>query len=691
MGIFMMAAAAVMGVLVICGATGGLFGWLIGSNTELSRSNENLIRSMREHTDLSKLILHQSNPPRASTPSAITGSTTTDISTINSLEPRLESNNSMNGGKTIYYNPGRAVVRKTKRFISREQKTRMRRAAYVSPWGEPETPTKGPLIALTDDASVNNTATSSTKYKINIMESGLIAPNLGLVMDQVGTYMEYSGYIYVPIIYHMPHLADANLQGNGTTCNITANKPHQQLIVDLLKDKIGTLIPENHQARHKRFLATMILGGAVAWNRASIWSLQDTVSMLDKQLQTIREQQHIVVDSINTLVGNQQAIHHAVNRQARILREFLDRSDCNALITNYFREVYSTWLSMAPNDFSRVVDSALSGKITPDLLPATDVISTLLRHPSLVDTAYSQDMTLLYELGKLSLHQVNYDPYPMVSGVMIFPRIILDRSASLMRIHTTYAKNGLEYRKLKVPDVVACKKESICWEISSSSCKEMLTLTLCPKQTKPKYNLCINKMLSSKVPTSSCEWSLTTRPELEVIQFDGGVLVSANNVTGEIMIHQAKELIVHKVLDPSDHPLVLTSLDGDYLHIGGQIYQLTQETLRTGYEIKLNFTIPHQHETLEGLDTEGWTDESRIPQLRDEPWAPPRHLTWWVVVGLIASILMFFFVLIRYRYKFKHIKEKIQTELAGWMTVPSAPPSYNIPQTGHRRAIDIIV
>ncbi|CAG4912195.1 unnamed protein product [Colias eurytheme] len=272
----------------------------------------------------------------------------------------------------------------------------------------------------------------------------------------------------------------------------------------------------------------------------------------------MRKNHQIVTSSINTLVDNQHAIHHAVDRQARILKEFMDRTSCDEVISNYFREVYSTWLSLAPNDFARVVDSALSGKITPDLLPATDVLSVLLRHPAMVSTAYSRDMTLLYELGKFSLHQVNYDPYPMVSGVMIFPRILMDRSAALMRVHTTHASIPDGFRKLKLPDVVACKTRGDCWSISPTVCKEMLTLTLCPKTTKIEFNSCLKNIIESKKPTSSCEWRLSSKTKTEVIPFDGGVLISASDIGGEVMVSQGKELIVHKNIEPSPVPIIYT-------------------------------------------------------------------------------------------------------------------------------------
>lgn len=489
----------------------------------------------------------------------------------------------------------------------------------------------------------------------------------------------------------MPHLATINLIGRGVDCNMTANRGHQELIIELLKEKIGTLIPKRQQTRVRRFLATMILGGTVAWNRASIWSLKDTISSLDRQMQSLKDNNQIVTNSVNTLIDNQHAIHHAVDRQARILREFMSKSTCDEMITNYFREVYSTWLSLAPNDFARVVDSALSGKITPDLLPATDVLSVLLKHPAIASTAYSADMTLLYELGKFSLHQVNYDPYPMVSGMMIFPRILMDRSAALMHVHTTHSTTQGGFRKLQLPDVVACKTRGDCWEISPTACRETLTLTLCPKTTKVEFNSCIEQIMENKKQATSCEWKLSSEPRTEVITFDGGVLISASTMKGEIMVTQGKELIVHKQVDPSPDPTILTSSDGDYLHIGGQIYQLSQETLKTGYEILINLTAPAQRETIEDLTVEGWVSESKVPQLRSIPWAPPDHYTWWALISTIVMLLALAGVIIRYRFTLSKLRNKVKSEISGWINVPSAPPAYRSPPPKTTHFTDIAV
>lgn len=144
------------------------------------------------------------------------------------------------------------------------------------------------------------------------------------------------------------------------------------------------------------------------------------------------------------------------------------------------------------------------------------------------------------------------------------------------------------------------------------------------------------------------------------------------------MINQGRELIVHRELDPSDEPRVLTSADGDYLHMGGQIYQLIQESMKTGYEINLNLTAPTQRESLEGMTVEGWIPESKVPLLKEKPWAPPDNYTWWVLVATISLVLIILLVLIRYRVSLKRLHGRVKSELSGWMTVPSAPPAYPV-------------
>lgn len=668
----------VAGVGLFTAAMGGALGWTTGQSAAVSRDNNELRADLQyAQNEMLKLRTNLTIMEHLAAATTTTAPVTFSDTTISTTPSFLRVPN--------------VKVQMPRTNTKRPKSQRNKRSASSKVWGEVVTDDATTLVVLSDDASVDLDNKNKTGYETHVLESGLISPQLGLVMEQTGSYLEYSGFIYVPIIYHMPHLIEAGLIGSGVSCNITANPEHQKLIINMLKEKIGTLIPQNRHGRQKRFIETLFVGGVAAWNRASIWSLQDTVESLDKQISDMKTHNQIVVDSINTLIDNQHAIHHAVDRQARLFRDFMEKSTCAELVTNYFREVYSTWLSMAPNDFARVVDNALSGKITPDILPATDVISTLLRHPALVNTAYSKDMTLLYELGKLSLHKVSFDPYPMVSGIMIFPRIILDRSAALMKIHTTHlpAKEG--YRKLSLPDTVACKSPGNCWEISPTACREMLTLTLCPKQSRPDFNSCLYKIFHDSKPATSCEWKLASNPELEVLQFDGGVLISASTIGGEVMITQGKEVVVHKVIEPSLTPVVLTAEDGDFLHIGGQIYQLSQDTIKTGYDININFTMPTQQSELEGLDVEGWIEENRIEQLRSEPWAPPRHYTWWTLIGALVAIMVIGALVIKYRVHLHRVHDKVKREVSGWMTVPSAPPTYSTRAPGGAMPTDMVV
>ncbi|CAH0730966.1 unnamed protein product, partial [Brenthis ino] len=135
-------------------------------------------------------------------------------------------------------------------------------------------------------------------------ESATIIPSAGVVIEQSGAYMEFSGYVYVPILYHMPQLLllSNNLMEDG--CNITEFINYQKAIMEILENKIGSLIPQHRTRRTKRFLALVALGGAVAWNRASIASLETSVEALTQQLTAVRDQRLLVTESINMLSTN---------------------------------------------------------------------------------------------------------------------------------------------------------------------------------------------------------------------------------------------------------------------------------------------------------------------------------------------------------------------------------------------------
>jgi hypothetical protein len=211
---------------------------------------------------------------------------------------------------------------------------------------------------------------------------------------------------------------------------------------------------------------------------------------------------------------------------------------------------------------------------------------------------------------------------------MVFPKVIVDRSAAMMRVWTTHLKIGSEYRKLVLSNAMACKDRTNCWSVAPLVCRDSLTMTLCPKQDKLDINVCLSHLMSNTKPSKQCQWEVSSQANTEVAQFDGGVLVSTTADKGEILVSQAGELVVHKNTEPSDHPYVLLANDGDYFHIAGQLYQLKQDTIKTGYDFKYNLTIPDTKDSLDGLITDGWIAEENIPQRKNVPWSPPDHYTW---------------------------------------------------------------
>lgn len=235
----------------------------------------------------------------------------------------------------------------------------------------------------------------------------------------------------------------------------------------------------------------------------------------------------------------------------------------------------------------------------------------------------------------------------MVAGVMIFPKIIPDRSAALMRVQTTYFSGNNSYFKLDLPDTMACKNKTACWVVNSPTCRQTLSLMLCQKRPHMVQNPCIHQILTEDKPSTQCDWLVASAPEPEVLQFEGGVMLSSTKLAGEVLVLQNDELISHGPVSPSESPQVLSAEDGDYLQYNGQLFQLRTTSMQVGYEIRGNITLPVLHENLGSLQVEGWVSEEKIPILKEEPWVPPRHYTWWILVTLGLIIIIIIFVIVR--------------------------------------------
>lgn len=246
-----------------------------------------------------------------------------------------------------------------------------------------------------------------------------------------------------------------------------------------------------------------------------------------------------------------------------------------------------------------------------------------------------------------------------------------------MKIQTTFLKQNNTYMKLKLPEVVACRNKTVCWEIAPTSCRDTLSLTLCQKRPHLTLNTCIGAIMDKKGSTASCTWMLAKSPEAEVVQFEGGLMLCSTQDTGELFIFRDEDLISKGLIGPSELPSIITPDQGDYLQFKGQLYQIKLSTIQVGYEIRVNMTLPSIDENLSGLTADGWVPVDKVPQLRDAPWAPPHHYTWWIVIAIIIFLILVTFLLIRHWKKVSHLQERVKKEILGWTTVQTNPPAYN--------------
>lgn len=167
----------------------------------------------------------------------------------------------------------------------------------------------------------------------------------------------------------MSHLSPPPVQPTQNSCTINETVPQMNLIISLMKEKIGQLHPKISAGRQRRLIETAILGGAVAWNRASIWSLTGSTEALEKQMSDLSSQNLIVTQSMNTLITQNNAIYHAVDRHAQIIRDFGRKLDCNSQQVLISRLFMPHGFLLLPIWFCQSCRQCTSGKNYPGSPP----------------------------------------------------------------------------------------------------------------------------------------------------------------------------------------------------------------------------------------------------------------------------------------------------------------------------------
>lgn len=450
-----------------------------------------------------------------------------------------------------------------------------------------------------------------TDHSSNIV----LSPEAGIALEDQGTILVQTGFSFIPLTLHLPSIRNVITQYE--LCD-DANLFVTQL-VELFEEHLDRFIPAgvgtfSHPARSvlykshagngraKRFIP-LLMGalsvGTTVWNRVSISSLQSKITILESYVKHNRQDIITIKKTILKLSEQQDEIIHAVNQLSVSMDQLQRTLNCSMLESGVFQGILFPYLLTGPSEFMRAIDGALMGKITPELLPSTDLYSTLLRHKDLKTSLYNDYPNLVYELGSFYLHRVDRSP-PLLSGIMILPHLSRTKTSRLLTVSTVPMMMNQILFQYSLPSVIAVDPNNkIAWEISAVECVNTALFWVCPQHLiGTKVHQCVTNLVF-KSNITGCPTRITKMSGSSfspIMQLKSGVLVS-NAVTDlkilkiisgrEILSNQQESTISR------EQAQYITSSVGDYVVLGTEYYALsTNAEEYTVIPLALNITLP---------------------------------------------------------------------------------------------------
>lgn len=516
--------------------------------------------------------------------------------------------------------------------------------------------------------------------------SRIFIPSLGLMMEPSGDVVTYDGFLYLPIVHHVPSLR--SILRPALLCR------HDKLTDQMVKSYqsyLDNMIPsfsietEMHRwfiekseigrtpGREKRFLGVILslLGGTMSlWNRVSVSNVEDKISSLTSYISENRGRLNQLSSVILEQHRSQEQIIRSVNNLVRQISKAQQVMNCSLEELQYFTKSAIELTTTVPVGFVRAVEWALQGRLSFDLLPLKDLSVILRKHREMDRTIYRSFPALVYELSSFLVTEISRDP-PMVSGIIILPRITLSVSSKIYSVGSVSYMSGDYLQKLEVPtSIVLDNKLKVLWKVDPVECRVGPSLVTCPSSlVMRQVDRCLTNVYF-KNKLVGCK--LLVRPVSDefndVIQFQSGVLIGSKPKNFKIIkVGSDRDIEVQSKNISSNSVSFFDSNDGDHIVLENDVYPLIlQREEFDQITIHLNtswgYQIPMFDLTLLEND---WTPVGTLAKLDDvrDPSTPTR---FYVATSIFSIVLTLLVVLIIWCYRYQrssHNRSKMRMEL----------------------------
>lgn len=342
--------------------------------------------------------------------------------------------------------------------------------------------------------------------------------SLGVHIEPAGLTYAYDEFIYANLVYHIPAVT-IDVSGVTDGCTELYKKKLRSEIDDINKNSMSHLqksipeytstiskpVNESVATRVKRGLPLVPLIAGIAAVAMASMVVANTVEVVKLQTKAID-----LETLLNTVRGDQQAFFNKsaeiidrVNNIGSIiipdiestLRSMTIANRCGldgAALNRKVRSEYNEYSHHATN----IINALYDHRIIPEMLSADQLKRDILTKPEFVNSIYSADPMLFYQLTKGYLTSVRHNPF-VIAAIMIIPVMSREMIGTTATINRVPVYTNGSFMSIIAPDTVMIdENRKQVWELDHSKCVSVAISHFCPIQTMHKRsNKCVEGLI----------------------------------------------------------------------------------------------------------------------------------------------------------------------------------------------------
>lgn len=425
----------------------------------------------------------------------------------------------------------------------------------------------------------------------NIRDMSVFYPKHGMLTEPSGLAISFSTYLFQPVHYMVPktspmHVHILNCYDNNITDYKNIIESVYNITIKRLYNHISpyqSSIIASNATRSRRsvilapfFVAAATMGLSIElYNSYQVTKIREESQNLltqIRQLEGIQEETKLDLQSLTEKVNEIGSV--ILPNMQRTIRVLYEKSSCMEQglvgLSNVFKSMTERVYIRTLNVFNGIY----SGHITPDLISADYIQEKLLNRPDLEGSIYHDDISLVYQLGKVIPYHISRSPI-LLSGMIVLPRLLKSHIGSVITVSRVPIPYNGKHIILDEPETVIRDDDARkIWTPDLNKCNKLTSAYICPIHILyNKHSPCLTNIIWGN-NTPHCNFKFADTHSF-VTQTISGLLVSGKideYFTVKTNNDGSRKTTKHNFSKSDSY--FLTNTNGSEIGIDGEIYML---------------------------------------------------------------------------------------------------------------------